>query len=376
MGIWEQWSRMLPLLFLSVAGYPLLGFRMRKPGFQMTLPVLAVLVLGIFSASAQDRVSIEFPLRNAAEPTGWHFLRAADSRGIAIDIKPPNTFQHLLVTVVFDEHQAQQLSAVWLSEDGPDWAVVGNFIEGTGQANQGVFVLHQAILGNGGTLVFKGDSQALAGVRRIRLAWADTLTIYGNNPAEAPSLFQEGGKAFLPADLAGAPWDESGDHYEEGVVRASLTDQLTPLARGVAFMAPLSSGVERVRFEAKITGLPPDAELAVSVNGYPSQALPVETPSLHDPGYLAKDGKLIYAGWRKAAIILPAAAMRVGENYVVIEPDPNAPDAMLKDAALEVVFGDALQTTEIPRMPEVDPSAVEEEPNVSDSTPRFRFSVP
>jgi len=332
---------------------------------RFALPILAATLVFAANARAQDAADLDFPLTKPAP--SW-VQADVTAGGIDLEVTPPNVFQHLVATVIFDESAGSTLGISWQTADGKV-TLTSNAYEGVAQANQNIVILHQAILGAGGRLSLTGDVGALSGVRRVRLCWVDTLTIYGSDGEKTPVFIQPGGRVITGADLVGAPKSDSGDSVSGEVVNASLSDAVTPLDQGVGFVAPVVGTPYLVRFHADVIGVPLDQGITISVNGGVPQVLNLEVPALEDPGYIAADSGNSYAGWRKAGAVLPVSAFRTGENTVVIAGASGTPldGAFLRKAGLQLVFA-----------PEpMEPSRVIATPSLeeSDEPPRFRMSV-
>lgn len=225
----------------------------------------------------------------------------------------------LVVTVVFDDKGDGGPVVEWIAPEG-DAVLLSAGIGETGVApgpNARTLLLAQSMTLDGGTLRIShaGRMQRLISVT-VRLAAACPVASLSTSvPALVDSALQArdtqdtSGESFVP---------RRGDRTKGQVVDAELSPANLRLDTSEAeFVIPVSRPPAGAVLSAQIAGLDPESRIEVCVNGSRYGMLSPYPVALDDPSaIISPQGKLILAGWRRAALLLPASLWHSGENTV------------------------------------------------------------
>jgi hypothetical protein len=126
------------------------------------------------------------------------------------------------------------------------------------------------------------------------------------------------------------------DAWAKGIWKAFLQENKESLDEALEFSFGMDKMPQAVVLRTKVLGLPLDATPEIWVNGQQVTPVSVQVPDLASGGYFKKpDGALNYAGWREAAVNIPASYFKAGDNSVVFGAQRGG---YLKETFLELNF--------------------------------------
>ena len=94
---------------------------------------------------------------------------------------------------------------------------------------------------------------------------------------------------------------------------------MADLSESTEFVVPLKGATGRARLRAKFLGLPLGRSVRVWVNGKLAGRMQPVLPGLTDAGYVRRDHRTTYAGWREGALFLDEGKLIEGKNSIVFE---------------------------------------------------------
>lgn len=312
---------------------------------QLRLMAAAMLVCGALPAWSQVVRSTWESGSLPSPPAPW-LLVPGDPGTVALPnlvqfgIIPPSDPPSLAVTVLFSETRGTALRASWTTAKGVTTTLSNDLFEGIGMDNRRTLLIPAALLDAPGALTFEDPNGTIHLISAI-FEWVPARTIWVA-PGAADAAFVTSEHDVLDIQsLVGGPSDSPPDHWSGQILRGCLYDQPVQLPPQTAFEFNLEKTPSRLRLEALVSGLPPDAVARVFLNGSYAGPLQIEIPPLTDPGY--KAGAFI--GWRKAAS-LPAPHLLVpGLNRIWFDWDtggsPKPAYLGIKDPILEIDYSGA-----------------------------------
>lgn len=286
-------------------------------------------------------VTVPFPVRVADWSEATELFVTGPQQMLGIDgtgrteffLAPVPESTAVFVTVVFDYSESAPVSLEWRnSASGLPVVLSSDLAEGVAGWNQRTIQIPAELARNGGTLALGGDQRRVA---RLRFDWMEPQKTYVAVDQPVPTLLL-GGRAIGEDALTGAPELTPPDAWFGDILEAALTDLPESLDGGILIEVPLDAPVRGAVLRAKLQGVPLNDVLDVWINGRWVGALVPVIPPLTDPGYLRlADGRVIYAGWREAALLLPDGALTAGDN--AIELLPEATGWSVRDVALQLL---------------------------------------
>jgi len=224
--------------------------------------------------------------------------------------------------------------ARWVSA-GETTVLANNLSEGVRGWNQRMVRIPYDLLQQSGSLILETDAEVLP-VRRVTLAWMWPGGVYMGTAAHTVEYVQSAKRVFTEKDFAEAKAGAPPDAWSGGIWRAALQEEPESVKEGLQFVVPMNSVPRAAVFRARVLGLGFSDHLVLWINGRRVEPLSVEIPELSSPGYFqAPEGRMGFAGWREAAVVLPAGTFQVGENALILEA---AKGVYIKDALLELSF--------------------------------------
>lgn len=286
-------------------------------------------------------VTIPFPVRIADwEETGILFS-ASPQQLITPDgpgrtdffLAPVPSPATVFVTVIFKESLGTPVTLSWQSSVSSLRVPLSEDLsEGVAGWSQRTLRLPAGFSTQGGTLILGGDQRAIA---RVRFDWLKPMETFVAVDQPLPGLLL-GGRLVENDVLSGIAELSPPDAWFGDILEAGLQDAVESLDGGVLFAVPLDQTRGTVVLKAKLQGVGLGDPVEIWVNESYAGALHPATPPLTDPGYVRlPDGRVIYAGWREAALFLPEGLLVDGEN--TIELRPLTPGCSVRDAALQIL---------------------------------------
>lgn len=261
-------------------------------------------------------------------------------------IRPSSTGGDLAVTFVFRQIPGGYARVIWQGP-GRVMTICANLFEQAAPLHQRTLLLPRSVLGGEGQLFVESSGSAPC-LERVDLVWVEPRV---SAAAESPgTVLLPSGRLLSDQDLRPQAESAPSDRLHPGFVDAVLEPGplfLSPL-QTAEFSAPLQGRPGLARMHLQISGLAPDEEPRIWVNGNPVSAVSVETPRLDDPGFRkTKAASWSYGGWRNLAAFLPAGWLQTGENRMQISAPPGAEGIVLRDVRLEIA-ADSAWTAVIP----------------------------
>jgi hypothetical protein len=298
----------------------------------------AVLLLAALAAFAEDQRAV-WDAAGDSSPAPW--LVSPGSAGAALlpnlvqfGLLPPADPPAIAVTVFFSEAQGSALRAKWTTAKR-SVILSNNLFEGIGMENRRSLLIPASLLDAPGTLTFE-DPSGHVDLRRVVFEWTSSQRVWIAPGAEDSALITGDLKVLDFDSATGAAFRAPEDRWSRGVLRAALYDQPVRIEPRTAFEFQIDTVPSRLRLEALLAGLPPEAVTRVFINGTYAGVLHVEVPPLADPGY----GNGRFVGWRKAAALLPPALLAKGPNRIWFEWDAASPPAFIgvREISLELDY--------------------------------------
>ncbi len=295
------------------------------------------LALGAGWLRADECVAIDFPMSGrkvvasglAAPPRQ---VATPDGRGYAeVLLRPARKDYQVFLTFVFREDGDRGLALFWKGDtSGRQVTLSENLAEGVVGLNRRTILLPAEISNEPGRLYVIGRQDLLL---RLRIDWCQPATTAIAADQERPALLLGGGRLF-DRDLTGQGAMTPPDAWFGRVLDAALQDGVADISENTELVVPLKGTADTVRLRARFLGLSLGRGVRVWVNGRAAGRLVPAIPSLTDPGYVRRDKRTVYAGWREAALLLPPDSLKDGENSILFESP--GPGVYLSGAALEI----------------------------------------
>lgn len=310
------------------------------------LPALAVVMFVIASAAlpaygSDYSLTVPFPIRSAdwqdtnglfAEPPQQAL--SPDGRGLAeFHLSPVEDATQVFVSLVFEETAGMPMSVTWKStETGLEIPLSENLSEGVSGWSQRTIRLPASLAKQGGLIIIDGNQKSIA---RVRMDWLKpTETFVAVDQAIPGAII--GGRMLDDATLSGRPEMSPPDAWFGEVFETALQDVPVSLDGGILFEIPFAESHRTILLKAKFQGVAPGDSVEVWVNDSLVGTIQPFTPPLTDPGYVRlRDQRVVYAGWRDGALLLPGGLLQAGENSLVLRPP--TPGCSMRDAALQIL---------------------------------------
>lgn len=345
----------------------------RLPRF-LTVVFSAVLFAAAVRAEGDPVFTADLPFDAAQSLPSWMHGPPVSAPGqgarVAFNLSPP-VGKDLLVHFVFDETEGGGLRVEWLREgQSTPELLAENLGESLGVPNQRPLLISASRLGGNGSLLVQGGANL--NVNRVKFEWVAERTMLSATTRYVPVVVTASRLTLAETDVDGGPRPALKDEWRERTVRAALTEGAELLTPSLELLAELQEAPQQARLEASVAGVFLDQEVWLVVNGEELGPLAVEVPTLEDPGHLGLPGReVVFAGWRRASIFIPADLMLPGGNSLLLElRSPAGSDyrnrTFVRDAVLELSYPPALAEPDLslplPDLPSGDPSASGEEP--------------
>lgn len=303
---------------------------------------VAALLLAALPAFADGQRAV-WNAAGESSPAPW--LVPPGSAGTALlpslvqfGILPPADPPAMAVTVFFAESQGSALRAKWTTARS-SVILSNNLFEGIGMENRRSLLIPSSLLDAPGTLTFE-DPAGRVDLRSAVFEWTSSQRVWIAPGAEDSAMITGDLKVLDFDSATGGAFRPPEDRWSRGVLRAALYDQPVRIEPRTAFEFQIDSVPSRLRLEALLAGLPPEAVTRVFINGTYAGVLHVDVPTLADPGYRADHR---FVGWRKAAALLPHGLLAPGTNRLWFEWDAASPPPFIgvREIALELDFPSA-----------------------------------
>lgn len=307
----------------------------------------ALLAAGLFALAAlalraDEFATIDFPIsgrkitasglpsppRQVAKPDGFGYAEVL--------LRPVRRDSRVFLTFIFREEAGVRGPAVFWNGDasGERVTISENLGEGVVGLNRRTILLPPAVSNEPGRLYIIGRQDLLL---RLRIDWCDPKATLVAADQEQPALFL-GGTTLLDRDVTGQAAMTPPDVWFGRVLDASLQDGVAELSENTELVVPLKGLAGTARLRARLLGLPLGKGVRVWVNGKLAGRLTPVVPSLTDPGYIRRDKRTAYAGWREGSLLLEAGRLKDGENSIIFEAPGGS--VYLSGAALEIESAD------------------------------------
>jgi len=343
-----MFARMLTLLAL--------GFLLAS------LPVMAAGTSDVWIIRLQPSFSAGSPPSWAAGMTKTASLeQGADALLLQL---PPLASQDEIgcyaVTVVFDDNGDGGPVVEWTPHDG------ASVLLSAGLGEQGIalgsnartLLLSESLALDGGTLrvSFAGRMNRL---RSVTVKPARELSVASLGRAVTPALITEQGKVLSDQEVSGsAPVPRSGDTTEGRVVNAELAAlplRLDAPGSGdsMEFAIPVAGNLSGGVVSSQVAGLDPESWIEVTLNGESRGVLATAPLALSDPStLLGPGGRIMVAGWQRAALYLPGRIWKEGDNSLILTLHRTKGDAeqplYLQNVRCDLLFPDQRTPAAIP----------------------------
>lgn len=300
--------------------------------------VAAICLTG--SLFAGESLVLDFPRstsESASLPVGLAAWPVESSKGLAtleIPLLAINQEGSLLATVVFRDDEGSIIHASWQDGGGKKTTLVTNLSEGIKGWNQRTLKISPELLRQAGKLIFEADAE-IQPIKRVALAWTWPTGVFMSPQASAVQYVADTHRVYTDRELETSQPGPTPDTWSSGIWKAFLQEKPEPLDQDLNFSFPMEATPGTAILRAKVLGFPLNATVPIWVNGHKVDALNIETPDLTAAGYYKSGQKLSYAGWREAAIAIPAEYFQAGGNAVMLKAQKGA---YIKDAQLELSF--------------------------------------
>jgi|GEM_PF-5903777 len=263
---------------------------------------------------------------------------AVQNWSIPLMASEPNSNRALAVTVIYKDGSDGFLRVIW---NGilKQMTLSDNLQEGVDILNRRTLLLTWDDLKGDGNLVFQSDRTPFPVVKVI-LQWVDPVSLYANKVRDVPFVLTAN-HTVSQQEASGAPIAASADDWRGEVLTAVLQDQAVPWDGRTAFSANITQTGVRDLLEMEVSGL--EATPALWINNQFAGWLNVDVPDLWDPAWVKTSTNIQYAGWRKARMILPPDALKVGQNTFQFTWKNQTPAAMRK-LKLQIAYSPASST--------------------------------
>ena len=289
---------------------------------------------------AAESLILDFPHsvpESAPLPVGLAAWPIESSKGLAtveIPLLATNGGGSLLATAVFRDKESLVIRVLWQESGGKKTVLIANLSEGINGWNQRTLKIAPELLQQAGKLLFETDGETQP-IKRVALTWTWPTGVFMSPQASAVHYVANTHRVYTERELETSPPGPIPDTWSGGIWKAFLQEKPEPLDQDLNFSFPMEAAPGTAIFRAKVLGFPLNTPVPIWVNGHRVDALNIETPDLTSVGYYKSDQKLCYAGWREAAIAVPAEHFQAGTNTIVIKAQKGA---AIKDAQLELSF--------------------------------------
>lgn len=235
---------------------------------------------------------------------------------VQFGIIPPSDPPALAITVLFSETKGTALRASWTTAKGVTTILSNDLFEGIGIYNRRTILIPASLLDAPGALTFEdpgGDVRLMGAI----FEWVPLRRLWVAPGAE-DAAFVTGELDVLDIQsVIGGPPASTPDKWSGQILRGQLYDQPVQLAPETAFEFEIEKAPFRLRLEALVAGLPPDAVARIYLNGSYAGPLQIDIPTLSDPGY--RHGTFV--GWRKATGLPAPHLLMPGINRIWFDWD-------------------------------------------------------
>lgn len=323
--------------------------------------LLAFAILGIAAAARGDEfVTVDFPIASrkisaAGLSAPPRQVVTPDGRGYAeILLRPARKDYRVFLTFVFREDGGRGPAVFWHGDtSGQRVTLSDNLAEGVVGLNRRTLLLPTDISGEAGRVYVLGRQDQLL---RLRIDWTVPAATLVAPDQERPALFL-GGAALLDRDVTGQAPMTPPDAWFGSVLDAALQTEVAELSENTELVVPLKGTAGAARLSARFLGLPLGRGVRVWINGKSAGRLTPAVPSLTDPGYIRRDRRTAYAGWREGSLYLEPGVLKDGENTILFETP--GPGVYLSGSALEIESATAASGDALPV--DVEPGSVRPE---------------
>ncbi|MES2307463.1 MAG: hypothetical protein V4507_01255 [Verrucomicrobiota bacterium] len=251
-------------------------------------------------------------------------IQTQDSTGYEIfeaKIIPISPDASLVLTFYFEEKEFKVLRVLWIPEKGDPQTLAQNLSEGTLLKNQRTVLIPHSLLSDlGGKLLIQSDQMTLD-LQALQFQWAKpALLVSSSSLSNEPHLLTPEG-LLLSNEINGQALPLKNDSIQETISTTALVTQAENIDLASTYGIELTEVPTRARLEIEVQGLPVDEPLQVKLNDLDLGALPLETPSLRQTGYLSYQST--YWGWRKGSLWIPSSKLKSGLNRLQLSTPSN-----------------------------------------------------
>lgn len=289
---------------------------------------------------AAETLVLDFPrpaLESASLPAGLSAWPVEGSKGLAtveIPLLATNGDGSLLATAIFRDNEGSVIHAFWQDGGGKKTTLVANLSEGINGWNQRTFKIAPGLLQQAGKLIFEADAQSQP-IKRVALAWTWPTGVFMSPQASAVQYVADTHRVYTERELETSQPGSTPDTWLGGIWKAFLQEKPEPLDQDLNFAFPMEAAPGTAILRARVLGFPLNTPVPIWINGHKVDSLNIETPDLTAAGYYKSGQKLGYAGWREAALAIPAEYFQTGSNTIVLKAQKGG---YIKDAQLELSF--------------------------------------
>lgn len=238
--------------------------------------------------------------------------------------------EDVFLTVIFRERGADALRLYWFVEGFSSGILLAeNLCDGVRGWNQKTIRLPRLPAGREATLEIEARGPERL-VERVVIAAARREPVQMAPDADAVAYVSSAGRRFKEEDVSGGPRPAltGPDTWADSVLDAPLQEEheILELSGGVEFLVPIDEPPDMALLACELLDSDINApKPVVWVNGSRLGTLGAESPNLRDHGYLLLEGAPpVYAGWRRAGILIPGHLLRDGENSILIHSEREA----------------------------------------------------
>jgi hypothetical protein len=271
---------------------------------------------------ADEFVTVDFPMQGkpivaaglAATPRQ---VTAPDGLGYTeVLLRPIRKETRVFLTFIFQENGGKGPAVFWSGDvSGRQITITDNLAEGVVGLNRRTVALPAEVSAEAGRLYVMGRQDWLL---RLRIDWCEPSTAMVAADQERPALIA-GGAVWLDRETTGQAPMTPPDVWFGPVLDAALQDGAADLSESTEFVVPLKGATGRARLRAKFLGLPLGKGVRVWVNGKLAGRMQPTVPGLTDAGFVRRDHRTTYAGWREGALFLDEGKLTEGKNSIVLE---------------------------------------------------------
>lgn len=272
-------------------------------------------------------------------------------------IRRPPDGGDLAVTFVFRQVPGGFARVIW---QGPGRMITlcANLFEQAAPLHQRTILIPRETIGTEGQL-FVESSGPGASLQRVDLYWVEPKVLAAvGSPVR---LVGVAGRVWPDTELGSNSPMVAGDEIHGGFVDALL--EAGPLSvepgQGLRLLGFLQGRPGLGRIRAQVSGLAPNEEPQIWVNGSPLGAVSVEIPRLDDPGYRPAGGDAWeYGGWKTLTAFVPAGWLTPGENQVDWAAPVGGRGLVVRNLRLEVSAESSVEVAPLAAAGMVRPAAV------------------